>query len=80
MSTDKEKSKQSQYIFVHEEKSSKVITYKTNLVKELQEDKNAKDIKKIQDFDTKNVTDYRFEDFIKIAKDAGYKIYSVREL
>lgn len=69
------------YIFRHKDGFfSEVITYKTNLVQEIQKDENAKENAAIQTFRTKSVTDAQLERFIRIAKEAGYTIYKVMEL
>lgn len=78
MSTKDEKSKNNQYIFRHKNGSfDKVITYKTNLVQEIQKHEEAKGNAAIQNFSSKSVTDEKFEKFVELAKEAEFEVYQV---
>lgn len=81
MKTEKENSKNEQYIFNYENECfSDVITYMNNLVNKIKEDSNAKENAEIQAFPSEKVTGEKFEKFIKIAKAAGYTVYKVEKL
>lgn len=81
MSIEKENAKNEQYIYqYHSGCFSEVITYKKHLIIGIKNDLNAKENVLIQTFSSENVTDKKFETFIKIAKDAGYAIYKVVKL
>lgn len=51
-----------------------------NVVEEIQKHPKSKSSLPIQEFSSKSVTEQRFSEFVRLAKDAGYTIYKVMEL
>lgn len=82
MPTDAESSGNNQYIFCYEHGNiGRVITYRNNLIEEIQNDAEKYGISAIQDFRRDiSVTDRRFAEFLRLAKDNGYNIYQVVKL
>ena len=81
MPTETEDSKNNQYIFKYNnEVFSQTITYMKNVVEEIQKHQKSKSSLPIQEFSSKSVTEQRFSEFVRLAKDAGYTIYKVMEL
>ena len=51
-----------------------------NVVEEIQKHPKSNNSLPIQEFSSKSVTEQRFSEFVRLAKDAGYTIYKVMEL
>lgn len=81
MPTETEGSKNNQYIFKYNNEAfSQTITYMKNVVEEIQKHQKSKSDLLIQKFSSESVTEQRFSEFVRLAKDAGYTIYKVMEL
>ena len=81
MSTELENAKNEKYVFQYDGGClSKVITYRSNLIKSIQAHSGSKNNESIKNFSTKSVTSERFETFIEIARNAGFTVYQVRKL
>lgn len=83
--TDRENAQDSKYAFLHnddsDERLSRPFTYKNNLIEAIKDHPGSKGCVQIQNFSTVNsVTPNRFENFLNIAKNAGYTIYKVEKL
>lgn len=78
MPTETEDSKNNQYIFKYNNEAfSQTITYMKNVVEEIQKHPKSKSSLPIQEFSSKSVTEQRFSEFVRLAKDAGYTILSL---
>ena len=81
MPTETENLKSNQYIFKYNNEAfSQTITYMKNVVEEIHKHPKSKSSLPIQEFSSKSVTEQRFSEFDRLAKDAGYTIYKVMEL
>lgn len=81
MPTETENLKSNQYIFKYNNEAfSQTITYMKYVVEEIHKHPKSKSSLPIQEFSSKSVTEQRFSEFVRLAKDAGYTIYKVMEL
>ncbi len=81
MPTETENLKSNQYIFKYNNEAfSQTITYMKNVVEEIHKHPKSKSSLPIQKFSSESVTEQRFSEFVRLAKDAGYTIYKVMEL
>lgn len=81
MSTENEQTSNNQYLIWNEEKNiKKIVTYKSNVIKEIQYCVDSNENMEINCFSSKSVTDEKFQNFIRIAEKAGYTIYKVTKL
>lgn len=81
MPTETENLKSNQYIFKYNNEAfSQTITYMKNVVEEIHKHPKSKSDLPIQKFSSESVTEQRFSEFVRLAKDAGYTIYKVMEL
>lgn len=80
MSTDFEIANNNQYIFQYRGNTSRVITYRSNLIKSIQAHTGSENNESIKSFSTKSVTWEKFERFVEIARSAGFTVYQVRKL
>lgn len=81
MPTETENLKSNQYIFKYNNEAfSQTITYMKNVVEEIHKHPKSKSSLPIQEFSSKSVTEQRFSEFVRLAKDTGYTIYKVMEL
>lgn len=78
MFTEKENSSNNQYLIWNEEKNiKKLVTYRCNVIKEIQKFTELDENDEINAFSSENITDKKFERFIKTANTIGYTIYRV---
>lgn len=81
MLTENEKASNNLYLIWNEKKNIKeIVTYRSNVIKEIQRYTDSNKNLEINRFPSKSVTDEKFERFVQNAKDAGYTIYKVVKL
>lgn len=81
MITENENSPNNLYLIWNEERNiKKIVTYKCNVIKEIQKCAHLSKSIEMKDFSSASVTDERFEEFINVAKKAGYSIYKIIRL
>ena len=77
--TKNENAPNEQYL-IWSKNTKKIVTYKSNVVKEIQQNVNFNEPSKIDSFSPERVTDERFKQFIQIAGEFGFTIYKVIRL
>ncbi|MGN0530766.1 MAG: hypothetical protein ACI4IH_06735 [Eubacterium sp.] len=81
MLTENENSPNNLYLIWNEERNiKKIVTYKCNIIKEVQNCTQLSERIDMNDFSSTSVTDEKFEEFIKVARKAGYRIYKIIRL
>lgn len=81
MPTRTERSLNNRYLVWNEKENIKEIgSYRSNVIKVIQERIDPSKYSEIAAFSSKSVTDERFERFVQLAGEAGYTIYKVIKL
>lgn len=76
MSTKNENSQNEQYLIWSNNKI-RIVTYKSNVVKEILDCVDSTECKEIMRFQNTSVTDEKFAEFVSLAKKAGFTIYKI---
>ncbi len=76
MNTSDEKSWNNQYLICGENKV-KIVTYMSNVVKEVKSCTDSVKYPEIMGFSDTSVTDEKFAEFVSLAKKAGFTIYKI---
>lgn len=78
MSTKNEKSSNNQYLIWNEKKNiKKIVTYRCNVIKEIQKNTALNESDEINISSSGNITDKKFKSFIEAAEKSGYTVYRV---
>ncbi len=85
MPTENENANNSRYLIRHiETEDNDIVTYKSNVIgtikSKISSGENSEITVEIEAFSENSVTDSKFERFVSLAKEAGYKIYKITEL
>lgn len=81
MPTENENANNSRYLIRHiETEDNDIVTYKSNVIKKIKRMISSDENLEIQNFCENSITDSKFERFVSLAKEAGYKIYKITEL
>lgn len=81
MSTDNEKTSNNQYLLYNEKDDTKIIiSYRTNVIKEVQQHLAQSNNLKIKNFSSESITDEKFKKFLIYAKEFGYSVYKLEKL
>lgn len=76
MSTKNENSQNEQYLIWSNNKI-RIVTYKSNVVKEVLDCVDSTERTEIMRFQNTSVTDEKFAEFVSLAKKAGFTIYKI---
>lgn len=76
INTSNENSETNLYAYERESKPFTKVTYRKNLVEEIQRDNSGK----FDEFNVSNMNDKTFEKFVDRAEENGYKIYRMIKL
>lgn len=81
MPTENENANNSRYLIRHiETEGNDIVTYKSNVIRNIKSMLSSNENLEIQNFSENSITDSKFEIFVNLAKEAGYKIYKITEL
>lgn len=81
MLTENENSPNNLYLIWNEERNiKKIVTYRCNVIKEIQKVTASNESDEVNSFSSASVTDERFEEFINLARNVGYSIYKIIRL